>query len=210
MCDVGAGGGVAGWCGVFSTGLLKAVAGTVLDMDPSEGERVTVLSDLGDALEGVVFTDRYRWFVRVLLAVVAVLGSIHLLRVAAGDLLGLSSGAARLLELATSLALTAFVVAGALQLLLFSRGVRRREAMVAKSAEDVERSADDVTRAAEELDRAIDEPERIEADPEEIESQVERAEEQATGAKETAEQVRDELDPPGELDGTGRRDDPED
>lgn len=166
-------------------------------MDPSDGERVAVLSDLGDALEGVVFTDRYRWFVRGLLAIVAVLGAISLVRYAT-DALALSAGSAWLLEVVTSVAVTLFVLAGALQLLLFARGVRRREGMVAKSAEDVERSADDVTRAAEELDRAIEDPERIEGDPERIESTVERAEEQATDAKETAEQVKAELEPPGD------------
>lgn len=82
-------------------------------MDPSEGERVAVLSDLGDALEGVVFTDRYRWFVRVLLAVVAVLGAISLGRYAT-DALALSAGSARLLEAVTSVAVTLFVLAGAL------------------------------------------------------------------------------------------------
>lgn len=178
-------------------------------MDPSEGERVAVLSDLGDALEGVVFTDRYRWFVRVLLATVAVLGAISLLRYAT-DVLALSPEAARLLEVATGVALTAFVLAGALQLLLFARGVRRREGMVARSAEDVERSADDVTRAAEELDRAIADPASIEADPDGIESTVERAEAQATDAKETVERVKEDLDPPGDLaDGDEGRTDPD-
>lgn len=179
-------------------------------MDPSEGERVAVLSDLGDALEGVVFTDRYRWFVRVLLAIVAVLGAISLVRYTT-DVLTLSAESARLLETVTSLALTVFVLAGALQLLLFSRGVRRREGMIAKSAADVERSADDVTRAAEDLDRAIDDPERIETDRDGIESTVERAEEQATDAKETAEQVKAELEPPEDADDTeprGGRDEP--
>lgn len=177
-------------------------------MDASEGDRIVVLSDLGDALEAVVFTDRYRWFVRVLLAIVAVLGAIALLRYAT-DVLVLSADAARLLELVTSAALALFVVAGSLQLLLFARGVRRREGMVAQSAAAVEQSADEVTKAAEELDRAIEDPEHIEPDPDEIESTVERAEEQATGAKETAEKVKEDLEPPGDAEPEDSPDDRE-
>lgn len=171
-------------------------------MDPDTDTRVPVLSDLGDALERAVYTEWYRWFVRLLIPVVLLLGTVHVARLFAGDLVSLSAETARLVELATSLALGLFVLAGTVQLVVFARGVRRRETIVAKSAEDVERSADDVTKVAEELDEAIDDPSRIEDDPEDIETTVEQAEEQATDAKETVEKVKGELNPPDDTEST--------
>lgn len=170
-------------------------------MEAGPDDRVPVLSTLGDALERAVYSGWYRWFVRLLVAIVVVLGAVHLVRLVSEDALGLSATSLGVLELATGLALGLFVLAGAVQLLVFARGIHRREAIVAASAEDVERSADDVTEAAEELEKAVEDPERIETAPEEIESTVERAEAQATGAKETAEKVKGELDPP--TDGAG-------
>ncbi|MFQ3319384.1 MAG: hypothetical protein ACI8UR_000056 [Natronomonas sp.] len=178
-------------------------------MEPSDEQRIPILSDFADALERAVFTGWYRRFIRMLIVAVVILGILQLLRLGT-DLSVFSAGFTETLNLVTSVAVSVFVIAGALQLLIFSRGVRRREAMVAKSAEDVERSAADVTKAAEELDKAIEEPEQIEKDPDEIEDTVEQVEEQATEAKETAEKVKGDLQPPAEEEQADADDDAED
>ncbi|WP_435346918.1 hypothetical protein [Haloarchaeobius sp. HRN-SO-5] len=170
---------------------------------------VPVLSRVADGVERVVFADWYRWFVRGLLLVVAVLAVVHLVRAATADVLVFSTAGEQALDLVTSVVVTVFVLAGAVQLLVLARGVRRREGLVAASAEDVEKSAEDVERAAKELEAAVERDD--EEPPAELEERVERAEEQAGDAKETAAEVTDDLTPPADAgdDGTDDEDGPD-
>lgn len=163
-------------------------------MSPPESDRVPVLTRIGTALERVVSARWYRWLVGALAAVLAVLLVVHAVRFVAPGALDLGPEAERALTLLTSAAVTAFVLAGLLELLAVARAVRRRRLVLASSAETVERSAEDVERAAAELEDAIEDPAVGEA-PEEVESRVERAEERADEVRETVEEVRAELSP---------------
>lgn len=163
-------------------------------MPAPEDDRVPVLSRIGDTLERWLFAGWYLWFVRGIVLLVAVLGLVHLLRYAT-DVLSLSPGDAQLLDLVTSVVVTLFVLAGVVQLLVYARGVSRREAAVATTAEQVERSAEDVEKAATELEQVAKDPEAV--DPETVEQQAKTAEETASQAKETAESVKEDLDHPG-------------
>lgn len=173
-------------------------------MSVPEDDRVPVLSRIGDTLERWLFAGWYPWFVRGIVALVVVLGVVHLIRYTT-DALSLSPGGAQLLDLATSVAVTLFVLAGVVQLLVYARGVRRRETAVATTAEQVERSAEDVEKVATELEQVAKDPDGV--DPETVEQQAKTAEETASKAKETAESVKKDLDQPGaeptEGDGTG-------
>lgn len=164
-------------------------------MSVSGEGRVPVLSRVGDALERVVFADWYRWVVRGLLLVVGVVAIVHLLRYATG-VPSLTPGGAELLTVVTSIVLAVFVLTGAVQLVLYARGVRRREAMVASTAEQVEASAEVVEEAAEDLEAVAADPDAV--DPETVEEQAREAEETASEAKETAESVQEELAQPAD------------
>lgn len=163
------------------------------------GDRIPVVSTVGDALEQLVFgryARPYRWFVRALTALVVVLAAVHAARFLAGGSLGLTAGATRVLNLLTSAAGTLFVLAGVVQLLLFVRGVRRRETTVEAAAHAVEESAATVEAAAEELEDVVEEAAGdLDADVERaVEERTETAEERAIEAEETAEAVREELE----------------
>lgn len=162
-------------------------------MSVPEDDRVPVLSRVGDTLERWLFAGWYPWFVRAIVALVVVLGVVHLLRYTT-DLLTLSSGGAALLELVTSVAVTLFVLAGVVQMLVYFRGVRRRETAVATTAEQVEKSAEDVEKVATELEQVAKDPDAV--DPETVEQQAKTAEETASKAKETAESVKKDLKQP--------------
>ncbi|MFD1646200.1 hypothetical protein [Haloarchaeobius litoreus] len=164
---------------------------------------VPVLTPVADALERVVFAPWYRWFVRGLLVAAALVGLVHLIR-ATTDTLALSPSGTRLLSQLTSVVVTLFVLAGALQLLLVARGVRRREETVAESAAGVEKSADEVRSAAEELEetveQSVEEGGAPEETAEEITERAKHVEEQADEVKETVEGVKEELHGPAEKD----------
>jgi len=161
---------------------------------------VPVLTPAADALERVVFAPWYRWFVRGLLVAAALVALVHLVR-ATTDALSLSASNTQLLSQLTSVVVTLFVLAGALQLLLVARGVRRREETVAESAAGVEQSAEQVRTAAEELEetveQSVEETGAPEETAEEITGRAKHVEEQADEAKETVEGVKDELQGPG-------------
>lgn len=170
-------------------------------MAPQGGDRASAGTRVGDALERLVFSGWYQWIVRGLLAALAVLAVVHAARFGGASVL--SGPAVRALTLVTSVAVAAFVVAGVVQLVLVVRGIRRREAVVAESAETVEESAADVERAAEELEGAIEEgeldasaPEGADERVERVEERVQEAEEGANEARETVEEVADELEAP--------------
>lgn len=163
-------------------------------MSAPEDDRVPVLSRIGDTLERWLFAGWYPWFVRATVLLVVVLGLVHLLRYTT-DLLALSSGGAALLDLVTSVVVTVFVLAGVVQILVYFRGVQRRETAVASTAEQVEKSAEDVEKVATELEQVAKDPDSV--DPETVEKQAKTAEETASKAKETAESVKKDLEQPG-------------
>lgn len=159
-------------------------------MSVPEDDRIPVLSRVGDTLERWLFAGWYPWFVRGIVLVVAVLGLVHLLRYST-DILSLSAGGAQLLELVTSIAVTLFVLAGTVQLLVYARGVRRRETAVATTAKQVEQSAEDVETVATELEQVAKDPDAV--DPETVEERAKTAEQTASEAKERAESVKKDL-----------------
>lgn len=171
-------------------------------MSRSENDEIPVLTPIADGLERIVFAQWYRWFVRGLLVAAALVGAVHLVR-ATTDALALSSGGTAALTLVTNAVVTLFVLAGALQLVLLARGVRRREVVVAESAAGVEESAEEVKTAAKELEETVVETEDEEAE-EEITERVEKVEKQADEAKQNVETVKEELDPAGDLEGPSR------
>ncbi|WP_256297414.1 hypothetical protein [Haloarchaeobius salinus] len=160
-------------------------------MSSPEDREIPVLTPLADALERVVFADWYRWFVRGLLVAAGLVGAVHLVR-ATTDLLALSAGGAELLTVLTNVVVTLFVLAGALQLLMLARGVRRRELVVAESAAGVEESAEEVKTAAKELEETAADTGDEEVERE-ISDRVEQVEEQADEVKENVEGVKNEL-----------------
>jgi methyl-accepting chemotaxis protein len=166
---------------------------------------VPVLTPVTDALERVVFAPWYRWFVRGLLVAAALVVLVHLIR-ATTDALALSASGTRMLSQLTSVVVTLFVLAGALQLLLVARGVRRREETVAESAAEVEQSADEVKSAAEELEetveRSVEEGSAPEETARELTERAKHVEEQADEVKETVEGVKEGLHEPEEKDET--------
>ena len=162
-------------------------------MTESDPDRIPLLSPLGDALERLVFTRTYRRFVVALLGVLTVLVALHAIRFVTTGVLDLTAASVGFLDVATSVAVTLFVVAGIIQVLLFARGVRRQQEMVAESAEAVEESADVLEATTEELEEHIDEaPPAVAPD---IEETVETVAEKAEEAKETVEGVQSTLDP---------------
>lgn len=163
-------------------------------MSVPEDDRVPVLSRIGDTLERWLFAGWYPWFVRAIVVFVVVLGIVHLLRYTT-DLLALSSGGAALLDLVTSVIVTLFVLAGVVQIIVYFRGVQRRETAVATTAEQVEKSAEDVEKVATELEQVAKDPDGV--DPETVEKQAKTAEETASNAKKTAESVKKDLEQPG-------------
>lgn len=163
-----------------------------------------MLTSAGDALERVVFGRYeawYRRFVRWLWVVVAALAVVHAARFLAGGL-GLSPAVAAALDWVTAVAVTAFLVAGAVQLVLVARGVQRRRAAVAESAAALEDSAEAVEAAAREVETVADDV--PDADP-----AVERAaeaKETAEAVEETVDEVREELHPEAGEDPGGNTD----
>ncbi len=153
--------------------------------DGARGGRVPVLTRAGDALERVVFGRYeawYRRFVKLVWVVVAALAVVHVARYLGIDL-GLSPDTAATLDWVTSIAVTVFLVTGALQLVLVARGVQRRRAAVAASAAALEDSAAAVETAADEVEAAAAET-----------PAPERAVERAASARETAEIVEETVD----------------
>jgi methyl-accepting chemotaxis protein len=164
---------------------------------------VPVLTPVADVLERVVFAPWYRWFVRGLLVAAGLVGLVHLVR-ATTDSLTLSGGGTELLSLLTSVVVALFVLAGALQLLLVARGVRRREETVAESAAGVEQSAEEVRSAAEELEETVEQSVEAAGAPEEtaeeLTDRAKHVEEQADEVKEAVEGVKEDLQGPDETD----------
>lgn len=172
-------------------------------MSDARGGRVPVLSSAGDALERVVFGRYeawYRRFVRLLWAVVALLAAVHVVRYL-GAGLGLSPDAVAALDWVTSIVVTLALVTGALQVVLVARGVQRRRAAVAASAEALEDSATAIEEAADEVETVADD---VAAEP--AVERAEEAKETAEAVEETVDEVREELEPDDGGEGDGGRD----
>lgn len=168
-------------------------------MSDARGGRVPVLSSAGDALERVVFGRYeawYRRFVWLLWAVVALLAAVHAARYLGADI-GLSPGAVAALDWATSIVMTLALVTGALQVVLVARGVQRRRAAVAASAEALEDSAAAIEEVADEVESVADD---VAAE------RAEEAKETAEAVEETVDEVREELDPDDGGEGDGGQD----
>lgn len=167
----------------------------------SSNGRIPVLTSVGDALERLVFAGWYRWVVRGLLVLVGLLAVVHLVRFAGwGPTLG--AGTVGFLDLLTSLAVTAFLLAAAIQLVVFARGVERRRDQVAESAAVIEQTAEEVEATVKEVERSAEEVERSAADVEatastveESASDVERSAEEVEHSASEVEQTASEVDP---------------
>lgn len=164
------------------------------------------LGRLGLALERLLFgpaESLYRRFIRSLGILTTVLLVVYGLVFA--DLLGVSAGIENLLRTTTAAAVTLFLLAGVVQLVVLARVLTETSAEMAETAEELETAADEIETTADDLETAADEVETAAAEaeavaegdddtpaePEEVVERAEEVKETAKGAKERTEEAKD-------------------